>query len=149
MSVCCFNILIEIRHIRYFFFIFCLAITSYELERPALRMRRLWCRLTLDNPFSVPCLCKLNHISVCFIQISTKITCKYLIPYHSLQGKPCFYEVIPGVLGRSVNFNITYRFLLRRPVFPDYPFLMNMITSSKRIWQRGRVKHICAQRNLV
>ena len=28
--------------------------------------------LMLDNPFLVPSLCKLNHISVCFIQISTK-----------------------------------------------------------------------------
>ena len=27
-----------------------------------------------DNPFPVPYLCKLNHISVCFIQISTNIT---------------------------------------------------------------------------
>ena len=45
---------------------------------------------------------------------------------------PYFYEVIPGVLGRSVNFNITYRFLLRRPVFPDYPFLMTMIKVSNK-----------------
>ena len=38
--------------------------------------------------------------------------------------------MIPGVLGPSVNFNITYRFLLRRPVFPDYPFLMTMVIQS-------------------
>ena len=44
---------------------------------------------------------------------------------------PCFYEVIPGVLGRSVNFNIAYRFLLRRPVFPDYSFLMTMVKQIK------------------
>ena len=37
--------------------------------------------LMLDNPFPVPSLCKLNHISVCSIQISTKITCKQLIPF--------------------------------------------------------------------
>ena len=37
--------------------------------------------LMLDNPFPVPSLCKLNHISVCLIQISTKITCKQLIPF--------------------------------------------------------------------
>ena len=35
--------------------------------------------LMLDNPFSVLSLCKLNHISLCFIHISTKITCKQLI----------------------------------------------------------------------
>ena len=57
------------------------AITSYELERPALKMRILWCRLALENPFPVLSLCKLNHISVCFIQTSTKNTCKQLIPF--------------------------------------------------------------------
>ena len=101
---------------------------SYELERPALKMHILWCRtdicscklsakvsLVLDNPFPVPSLCKLNHISVCFIQISTKSA-------YSLLESNVFFEVIPGVLGHSVNFNITWRFLLRRPVFPDYSF---------------------------
>ena len=73
----------------------------------------------LDNPFPVLSLCKLNHIS----QISTKITCKQLIPFRESY---VFFEVIPGVLGRSVNFNITQRFLLRRPVFPDYPLLVTM-----------------------
>ena len=51
----------------------------------------LWCRtdiccfklsekesLMLDNPFPVLSLYKLNH---CFIQISTKTTCKQLIPF--------------------------------------------------------------------
>ena len=67
---------------------------SYELERPALKMHILWCRtdicsckhsakvsFMLDNPFPVPSFCKLNHISVCFIKISTKITCKQLSPF--------------------------------------------------------------------
>ena len=95
----------DLTHYRYFFFIiFWPAITSYELERPALKKRILWWKLRLDNPFPVPSLCKLNHISVCFIQISTKITCKQLIPFRESH---VFFEVIPGVLGRSVNFNIT------------------------------------------
>ena len=75
--------------------------------------------LVLDNPFPVPSLCKLNHISVCFIQISMKVTCKELILFRE---NHVFFEVIRGVLGHSVNFNITWRFLLRRPVFPDYSF---------------------------
>ena len=80
--------------------------------------------LMLGNPFLVPSLCKLNHISVCFIQISTKSLANSLFP----SGKAMvFFEVIPGVSGRSVNFNITYRFLLRRLVFPDYPFLIGEI----------------------
>ena len=59
-----------------------------------MKMHILWCRidicscnlcakvsLVLDNPCPVPSLCKLNHISVCFIQISKKITYKQLIPF--------------------------------------------------------------------
>ena len=111
--------------------LFCPAI--YELERPALenghtlvqRTDIFSCKfsvkvsLMLENPFLVPSLCKLNHISVCFIQISTKITCKQLIHFRESH---VFFELIPDVLGWSLNFNITYRFLLRRAVFPDYPF---------------------------
>ena len=109
---------------------------SYELERPALKMHILWCRtdicscklsakvsLMLDNPFPVPSLCKLNHVSVCFIQISTKSTCKQFVPFRE---NYVFFEMIPDVLGLSVNFNMTKRFLLKRPVFPDYPFLVTM-----------------------
>ena len=103
---------------------------SYEHERPALKMHILWCRtdicscklsakvsLMLGIPFPDPSLYKLNHINVCFIQISTKITYKQLIPFRESH---VFFEVIPGVLGRSVNFSIIKRFLLRRPMFPDY-----------------------------
>ena len=57
--------------------------------------------LMLDNPFLVPSLCKLNHISLCFIQISTKSA-------YSLQGKQCFFWSHPqcfGLLGK-VQHNI-------------------------------------------
>ena len=95
---------------------------SYGLERPAWKMLILWwktdicsCKLSakvslmLDNSFPVPSLCKLNHTTVCFIQISTKITCKQL---YSLQGKH-HHNIIAT----------SQRFLLRRPVFPDYHFV--------------------------
>ena len=60
--------------------------------------------LMLDNPFLVPSYCKLNNISVCFIQISTKSSANNLFP----SGKAMFFfEVIPSVLGHSVNFYIT------------------------------------------
>ena len=60
--------------------------------------------LMLENPFLVPSICRLNHISLCFIQISTKSPANGLFP----SGKAMFFfEVILGVLGRSVNFNIT------------------------------------------
>ena len=118
-------------HIRHFFFSFCPAIIwTWETSLEDRKMLILWCRtdicgcklsgkvsLMLDNPFPVPSLCKLNHINDCFIQISTKITCKQFIPFRESN---VFCEVILGVLGRWVNFNITWRFLLRRPMFPDY-----------------------------
>ena len=91
---------------------------SYELEKAGLKMHILWCRtgirscklsakvsLMLNYPFPDPsCLWKFNHISVCFIQISTKISYKQVIPFRESYD---FFEVIPGVLGNSVNFNIT------------------------------------------
>ena len=91
----------------------------YELERLALenahtlvqRADIFSCKfsvkvpLMLDNPFLVPSICKLNQISLCFIQISTKSPAKLLIPFR--ETTVFFFEVIPGVLGRSVNFNIT------------------------------------------
>ena len=108
---CCFNILIGIWHIRYYF-----GQPLYELERPALKIHILCCRTHI-------CSCKLSakvslmlqsissSISLeiepyqhLFHQISTKIICKQLIPFRESHD---FFEVIPGVLGRSVNFNIT------------------------------------------
>ena len=126
-----FNIFNGIWHIRCFFFTFCPAIIwTRETSLEDWMMHILWCRteicscklsakvfLMLDTPFPVASLCKLNHISVCFIQISTKITCKELIPFRESN---VFFEVIPGVLGHSVNFSIRLRFLLRRSVFSDY-----------------------------
>ena len=125
---------------------------SYELERSALdnahtsvqRTDIFSCKffvkvyLMLDNPFLVPSLCKLNHVSLCFIQISKKSSAKLLIPFRE---STVLFEVIPGVLGRSVNFNIILRFLSRRPVFPDYLFLMTMISPTHKNLDVSRIKH--------
>ena len=64
------------------------------------KMLMLWCKtdiwsckltvkvsLMLENPFLVPSLCKLNHISVCFIQIITKWPANSLFP----SGKAMFF----------------------------------------------------------
>ena len=56
--------------------------------------------LMLDNPFLVPSLWKLNHISLCFIQISTKSA-------HSFGESNVFFEIISGVMiyrNRNRNF---------------------------------------------
>ena len=91
--------------------------SSLKLERPALKIRILWCRtdscswklsakvsLMLDDPFPVSFLCKLKHTSVHFIQKSMKITSQQLIPFRESH---IFSKVIPGVLSRLVNFKIT------------------------------------------
>ena len=122
--------LIGIRHIRYFFFTFCPAIIwtwetslkDWKILIPGSRTncysRKFSAKVSsmLDNPFLVPYLCELNHISVCFIQISTKPPANVLFP----SWKSIFFKVIPGVFGRLVSFNITWRILLRRSMFPDY-----------------------------
>ena len=91
---------------------------SYELERPALENAHTLVQRTdifsskfsakvslmLDNPFLVPSLCKLNYVSFCFIQISARSPAKLLILFRE---NIVYFEIIPGVLGRSVNFNMT------------------------------------------
>ena len=110
-------------------FLYILPSHHMNLRDQPWKMLILWCRtdicsckffakvsLMLDNQFLVPSLCKLNHINACFVQISKKITCKQLIP---LSESHVFFDVILGVLGCLINFNPTYRFLLRQPVIPD------------------------------
>ena len=117
-----------------FFYIY-FAQLSYKLERPALenghtllqRTNIFSCKfsvkvsLMLDNPFLVPSRRKLNHISFCFIQISTKSPAKLLVPFSEstvfFWGQPrCF-----GPLGK-----FQHNIKLRRPVFPDYLFCVTM-----------------------
>ena len=81
---------------------------SYELETPALenahtlvqRTDICSCKfyvkvsLMLDNSFLAPFLCKLNHISLYFIQINTKSPAKLLFPFREstvfLRSSPVF-----------------------------------------------------------
>ena len=56
--------------------------------------------LMLGNPFLVPSLCKLNHISLCFIQISTKSPAKSLIS----SGKAMFFWSHPRCFGPLGKF---------------------------------------------
>ena len=50
--------------------------TYYGAELTIVAANFMQVSLMLDNPFPVPSLCKLNHSSVCLIQISTRITCR-------------------------------------------------------------------------
>ena len=82
-------------------FLYILPSHHMNLRDQPWKMLILWCRtdicshkfsakvvLMLGNPFLVPSLSKLNHISLCFIQINTKSPANS--PY-SLQGKQCFF----------------------------------------------------------
>ena len=83
---------------------------SYKLERPGLEDAHTLVQRTdifscefsakvfsmLENHFLVPSLCKLNHISLCFIQISTKSPAKLLTPNSESNVFLFFFEVIPG-----------------------------------------------------
>ena len=81
--------------------------------------------LMLDNPFLVPSLCKLKHISLCFIQIGTK--CAYF-----LQRKHCFFWSQPRCFGPLSKFqhNISIKMarVSRLSVSYDY-VLMYFLTS--------------------
>ena len=95
-------------------FLYILPSHHMNLRDQPWKMLILWCRtdicsskfsakvsLMRDNPFLVPSLCKLNHTSLSFIEISTKSPARLVIPFRESN------EVIPGVLARQVNFNIT------------------------------------------
>ena len=81
-------------------FLYILPSDHMNLRDQPWKMLILWCRidircckfpakvsLILDNLFLVPSLCKLNCISLCFIQISTKSPANCLFPY----GKAMFF----------------------------------------------------------
>ena len=100
--------------------------TCIKLKGPVLEMYLLWCRtgicswnvtvegsFMLDDPFSVSFLCILKYISLYFIHNSIQVV-------NFFWRKPYYLKMIPGVLGRSLNSNIIYKFLCGRPVFPDY-----------------------------
>ena len=83
-----------------------------NLRDQSWKMLILWCRtgicsckfsvkvsLMLDNPFLVLSLCKLNHISLCFIQISTES--KLLIPFRESN---VFFWSHPQCFGRCGEF---------------------------------------------
>ena len=101
---------------------------SYELEIPALENAHTLVQRTdisvnvslmLDNPFLVPSLCKLNHISVCFIQISTKWPVNSLFPI----GKVMFFWSYPRCFGPFGKFQLNKDFYYDRPCFQTIRFL--------------------------
>ena len=78
--------------------------------------------LMLDNPFPVPSLCKLNYISVCFIQITRKSPANSLFP----SGKAIFFWSHPqcfGPLGKfqhNIKISINTACVSRLSISCDY-----------------------------
>ena len=111
---------------------------SRELERPALENGHTLVQRTdifsskfsvkvslmLENTFLVPSRWKLNHISLCFIQISTKSPAKLLIPFR----ESCFFWSHPrcfGLLGKfqhNIKIPIKTTRVSRLSVSCDYAF---------------------------
>ena len=109
---------------------------SYELERPALenahtlvqRTDIFSCKfsvkvsLMLENPFLVPSLCKLNHISLYFIQISTKSPAKLLTSFGEssffLSHPQCFRPL--GKFQHNMKISIKTAHVSRLFVSCDY-----------------------------
>ena len=120
---CSLCILLGIWHIRFFFFTFCSAIIwIWETSLDDWKMLIRWCRtdicsyklsakisFMLGNPVLVPSFCKLNHISVWFIQISTK----------SPASSNGFFWSHPRCFGPLGKFQHNIK-PSRRSVFPDY-----------------------------
>ena len=89
--------------------------------------------LMLDNPILVPALCKLNHISVFFIQITTKITSKQLFPL----SESNFFLSHPqrfGSLGKfQHNIKISIKMAsVRQTWFSD---MLELYQFCKQIWR--------------
>ena len=133
-------------------FLYILSSHRMNLRDQPWKILILWCRtgicnckfsakvsLMLGNPFLAPSLCKLNHTSLCFIQISTKSLANCLFP----SGKAMVFLKSSLVFwDAQENFNITERFLLRPPMFPDYPFLVTIVLLNGHIaWQDKNFQH--------
>ena len=95
-------------------FLYILSSHHMNLRDQLWKMLIIWCRtdiicsckvsakvsLMLDNPFPVSSLCNLNHISLCFIQISIKSPANCLFP----SGKAMFFWSHPRCFGPLGKF---------------------------------------------
>ena len=128
-------------------FLYILPSHHINLRDQPWKMIILWCRtvicsckfsakvsLMLDNPFLVPSLCKLNHINLCFIQISTKLPANCLFP----SGKAMFFLSHPRCFGtlskcqHNMKISIKTAHVSRLSVSHDYA--LSEIRSCKNIF---------------
>ena len=119
-------------------FLYILPSHHMNLRDQPWKMLILWCRtdicsckfsakvsLMLDNPFLVPSLCKLIHISLCFIQIAQNHLQNCLFP----SGKAMFFWSHPQCFGPLGKFQHNIKISVK-PLFPDYLFLWLWFGSS-------------------
>ena len=127
-------------------FLYILPSHHMNLRDQLWKMLILWCRtdtcsskfsakvsLMLDNPFVVPSLCKLNHISVCFIQISTKSPANSLFP----SGKAMFFWSHPRCFGPLGKFQHSIKISIKTAHVSSCDYALNKIT----IWSKYYFTH--------
>ena len=82
--------------------------------------------LMLENLFLVPSLCKLNHMSLCFIEIRTKSPAKLLIPFREsnvfLSHPRCFGPL--AKFQHSIKISIKTAHVSRLSISCDYENIM-------------------------
>ena len=104
----------------------------------------LWCRtdicsckfsvkfsLMLENQFLVPFLCKLNHISLCFIQISRKSPAKLLILFMEIN---VFFLSYPRCFGPLVKFQHNIKISIKTARVSRLSVSCDYAPTHKMIW---------------
>ena len=86
-----------------------------------------------DNPFLAPPLCKLKHISLCFIQISTKSPAKLLIPFRksSVSHPRCFGPL--GKFQHNMKISIKTARVSRLSVSCDYAITQSNVYDEAKV----------------
>ena len=113
-------------------FLYILSSHHMNLRNQLWKMLILWCRtdmcsskfsakvsLIFDNLFLVPSLCKLNHTTLCFIEISTKSPAKLLIPFREYESHPRCFEPV-GKFQHNIKISIKTARVSRLSVSCDY-----------------------------
>ena len=96
---------------------------SYLVQRTDIFSRKFYVNISLmlDNSFLVPSLWKLNHVSLCFTQISTKLPAKLLFPFResTVWGHPrCFG--LRGKFQHNIKVSVKAARVSRLSVSCDY-----------------------------
>ena len=94
----------------------------------------------LDNLFPVLSLCKLNHISVCFIQISMKITCKQFISFR--ESNVFLADIYPISAVTKFDLKSTFPYSEKGSQIYIYILKMNRTEQSRIFLKINKMFHL-------